>query len=119
MMREIVKDIEDYEGDAETGCKTMPVVWGIRASKAIVGGLISNTMLLLIFIFYKLHKQGFNILSAYLFLFVFIPLIGLILKLYKAQSKNDYSQLSKWLKFIMITGVLSTVVIYLSCYGFI
>ena len=119
LVREIIKDIEDFKGDYETGCRTMPIVWGIKASKAIVVGLISNTALLLVFIFYKLYKQHFSILFIYLFLFVFIPLFVLIWKLYKSQHKEDYHALSKWVKYIMLTGVLSTLLIYLTCHGFI
>ena len=29
MIREVVKDIEDMEGDAKYNCKTMPIVWGV------------------------------------------------------------------------------------------
>ncbi len=118
-VREIIKDIEDYKGDFETGCKTMPVMWGIKAAKAITAGLISNTALLLIFIFYKLYKQHFSILLVYLFACVFIPLLFLILKLYNAQQKEAYHRLSKWVKYIMLSGVLSTALIYLTCNGYI
>jgi len=119
LVREIIKDIEDYKGDYETGCRTMPIVWGVKAAKAITAGLISNILLLQLFIFYKLYKQGFSILLIYLFVFVFIPLCLLIWKLYKSQHKQEYHVLSKWVKYIMLTGVLSTIIIYLTCNGFI
>ncbi len=119
LIREIIKDIEDYKGDYETGCRTMPIVWGVKAAKAIVAGLVSNILLLQLFIFYKLYKQNFSILLIYLFVFVFIPLCLLIWKLYKSKVKQEYHVLSKWVKYIMLTGVLSTIIIYLTCYGFI
>jgi 4-hydroxybenzoate polyprenyltransferase len=119
LVREIIKDIEDLKGDYETGCRTMPIVWGVKAAKAIVAGLISNILLLQLFIFYKLYKQHFSILLIYLFVFVFVPLILLIWKLYKSQQKQEYHTLSKWVKYIMLTGVLSTIIIYLTCYGYI
>jgi len=119
LVREIIKDIEDLKGDYETGCRTMPIVWGVKAAKAIVAGLISNILLLQLFIFYKLYKQHFSILLIYLFVFVFIPLVFLIWKLYKSQQKQEYHTLSKWVKYIMLTGVLSTIIIYLTCYGYI
>jgi 4-hydroxybenzoate polyprenyltransferase len=119
LVREIIKDIEDLKGDYETGCRTMPIVWGVKAAKAIVAGLISNILLLQLFIFYKLYKQHFSILLIYLFVFVFVPLVLLIWKLYKSQQKQEYHTLSKWVKYIMLTGVLSTIIIYLTCYGYI
>ena len=33
--REIVKDVEDIEGDAEEGARTLPVVWGERRALAV------------------------------------------------------------------------------------
>jgi len=119
LVREIIKDIEDLKGDYETGCRTMPIVWGVKAAKAIVAGLISNILLLQLFIFYKLYKQHFSILLIYLFVFVFVPLVLLIWKLYKSQQKQEYHNLSIWVKYIMLTGVLSTIIIYLTCYGYI
>lgn len=119
LVREIIKDIEDLKGDYETGCRTMPIVWGVKAAKAIVAGLISNILLLQLFIFYKLYKQHFSILLIYLFVFIFVPLVLLIWKLYKSQQKQEYHTLSKWVKYIMLTGVLSTIIIYLTCYGYI
>ena len=119
LVREIIKDIEDLKGDYETGCRTMPIIWGVKAAKAIVAGLISNILLLQLFIFYKLYKQHFSVLLIYLFVFVFVPLILLIWKLYKSQQKQEYYNLSIWVKYIMLTGVLSTIIIYLTCYGYI
>jgi len=119
MSREIIKDMEDFKGDYETGCKTMPVVWGIRASKAVTTVFISNTLLLLLFIFCKLYQKDFLMLAIYLFVFVFIPAALLVWKLYRSHAKEEYHKLSLWVKFIMVTGVLSTVVIYLyfHCYN--
>lgn len=118
MTREIIKDLEDFKGDYETGCKTMPVVWGIKASKAITAGIISNTLLLLVFICFKLVQKDFIFLAVYLFVFVFLPALFLIAKLYKSHDKKEYHGLSMLAKFIMITGVLSTVVVYFLCHGF-
>lgn len=118
MTREIIKDMEDIEGDKETGCQTMPVVWGIKASKAIAVVFISNTLLLLSFIFFKLYQKEFLLLGIYLFTFVFAPTVFLIYKLYRSKEKRDFYKLSKFVKFIMVTGVLSTPVIYLYCHGY-
>lgn len=118
MAREIVKDMEDFEGDMETGCKTMPVVWGMKASKAVTTIFISNTMLLLFFIFFKLYQRDFLILALYLWAFILMPCIWLVFRLYRAQVKADFGKLSLFIKFIMVTGVLSTIVIYLYCHGY-
>ena len=33
LVREAIKDMEDMAGDEKYGCRTMPIVWGIRATK--------------------------------------------------------------------------------------
>ena len=45
--REIVKDIEDVDGDAAEGARTLPVVWGDRAATWLVLGLLVTTIALL------------------------------------------------------------------------
>lgn len=47
LIREIIKDLEDYEGDIEYGCKTMPIVLGVAPTKivlVIILGLIITTL---------------------------------------------------------------------------
>lgn len=116
--REIIKDLEDFKGDYETGCKTMPVVWGIKAAKAVTAGIISNTLLLVVYICFKLLQKDLYFLTGYLFVFVFNPCIFLVWRLYRSHEKEEYHFLSMLVKFIMITGVLSTVVVYFLCHGF-
>jgi len=33
LIREVIKDMEDMEGDRKYGCRTMPILWGVNASK--------------------------------------------------------------------------------------
>jgi len=49
LIREIVKDMEDVDGDGKTYCRTIPVVWGMKTATVIVvvllflmSGLISS-----------------------------------------------------------------------------
>ena len=37
LIREVIKDMEDIEGDRKDGCTTMPIVWGTLASKIFTG----------------------------------------------------------------------------------
>ncbi|MCR5454757.1 MAG: geranylgeranylglycerol-phosphate geranylgeranyltransferase, partial [Bacteroidales bacterium] len=53
MMREIIKDMEDIDGDMEQGCRTMPIVIGVTASKIIVCIFIVATIAGLIFSYYN------------------------------------------------------------------
>jgi integral membrane sensor domain MASE1 len=46
---------------------------------------------------------------AYCVVFIITPLIIILQKLYKAQAKKDYHQLSTLVKLVMFTGILSMI----------
>ena len=107
LIREAVKDMEDMEGDAKYGCTTMPIVWGIPASKVFVAvWMIVLAGSLAVIQFYVI-QLGWWISAAYCFIMVIIPLIFIYKKLRTAQVAADYHQLSSLVKVIMLTGILS------------
>lgn len=107
LIREVVKDMEDMEGDAKYGCTTMPIVWGVPASKVFVAvWMIVLAGSLAVIQFYVI-KSGRWISAAYCFIMVIIPLIFIYKKLRVAQVAADYHQLSSLVKVIMLTGILS------------
>jgi 4-hydroxybenzoate polyprenyltransferase len=111
--REIIKDIEDYEGDKATGCLTMPVVWGIRASKLNAFFLLVITSILLMFVVYntaRFERVLFNLHNLYIILTLVAPLILLAGYLMKAQFSSEFKTASLVLKLIMLMGL---------CYSFI
>lgn len=113
LIREVVKDIEDMEGDARYGCKTMPIVWGVPASKVFVGVwmvvLIGAIGVILI---YMLQK-GWWLYAAYCFLLIIIPLINILQQFYKAQNAGDYHKISSKIKMVMFAGILSMLLLKL------
>jgi len=103
LIREIVKDMEDMKGDARHGCKTLPIIWGIRKTKVllyIIGVLFFFTFALASFWLPKLW-----ILSAFLLAF---PLAYLFMELKKADTSKAFYRLSLICKWIMLGG-LSTI----------
>jgi len=105
MMREIVKDIEDLEGDKKEGAKTFPIIEGIKKSKflaSIWGGLLAFG---LVFFLWVLYDQGHVLPLIFGFLFVLIPILYSIFKLYKSQTINDFGRVSQFLKVIMLAGL--------------
>ncbi len=119
LLREIIKDIEDIKGDAKTGCRTIPIVSGVRTCKNI---LIFLAIVIIVFTgYFQLvmldfelfgSQYQFNLLFAYVLLTVQIPLILLINKINIAKEKIDYQVLSRLAKFIMITGIFSMFLLY-------
>lgn len=109
LVREVVKDMEDMEGDQKYGCKTMPIVWGIRATKVFVAvWLVVLIAALLILQFYVLGLGWWHS-AGYCLLFIILPLVITAQKLYKANTPSDYHRLSTLIKWVMFTGILSMV----------
>jgi 4-hydroxybenzoate polyprenyltransferase len=107
IVREVIKDIEDMEGDAAYRCRTMPILWGINASKIFAATwLIVLIASLLVIDFYVLQYRWWFIV-LYCFLLIVLPLLFVLRDLYRATSNRDYHRLSNFIKVIMITGVLS------------
>jgi 4-hydroxybenzoate polyprenyltransferase len=107
LIREVVKDMEDMEGDARYGCKTMPIVWGIPAAKVFVGvWMVVLAGAVAIIIIYMLQK-GWWISALYCLGLVIIPLIAVLNGFYKAQNSSDYHTISSRIKWVMLAGILS------------
>ncbi len=105
LTREIVKDIEDYEGDMEYGCKTLPIVLGINRAKWVVTSLAAGLMAALCYIQYvwwQLDQWNF---FFYVLIVLQIPVAYLAYRNLTAKGKKDWKFLSNFLKFIMIGGV--------------
>lgn len=103
LIREIIKDMEDLKGDNTFGCKTLPIVWGIRKTKTVIYiilGIFAITVLLL--------NQFYVGMPIYYFLIcLFIPLLILTLRLFRADRMRDFAWLSTFSKLIMLLGILS------------
>lgn len=112
LIREAIKDMEDLPGDAKYGCRTMPIVWGINATKVYTAvWLCVLTGSLLIILVYLLQ---FNWWWPVLYgLFFIISVCLLILKnLFKATSPADFHRLSNQSKLVMLTGIISLLFFY-------
>ena len=109
LVREVIKDMEDMEGDARYGCKTMPIVWGIPATKVFTAvWLIVLTGALIVIQFYAMHL-GWWWSVAYCAVTIILPLLWILQKLYKAQVAKDYHVLSNAVKLVMLAGILSMI----------
>ena len=109
LIREVIKDIEDMEGDAKYGCRTIPVVWGVPVAKVFAGVwlvvLIGTIAILQFYVF----QLGWWMSVFYSTALIIIPLIWILKKLYAAQTSIQFHQLSSAIKLVMLTGVLSMI----------
>ena len=109
LIREVIKDMEDMQGDAKYGSTTMPIVWGMQVSKVfaavwlvvIIGGVAGVQIYVI--------QSGWWLSALYSLFSIIIPLIWILRKLYAAQSPKDFHQLSNAVKLVMLTGILSMI----------
>jgi len=107
LAREIIKDLENIKGDIALGYKTIPILYGIPVSKAIIATLILVTLipsLLLITKFQVGHMRYYFIGCTFLLL-VFLVLVV------KANTKKNFVWLHNILKLIIVAGVFSILLI--------
>ncbi len=109
LIREIIKDMEDIDGDERAQCKSLPILYGIKRTKLIVIILILLTMAALTFIFWGLFSVSTVINFTNLILLSMLPFLALIYLVAKAGVKRDFHYASLFTKAIMIYGILSIV----------
>lgn len=107
LIREVIKDIEDIDGDRKYGCTTMPIVWGINASKVFVAVWIVVLIASLVILQIYVLGLGWWLSAAYCILLIVAPLIIVLRLLFKAQNAKQFHQISTIVKLIMFTGIVS------------
>lgn len=108
LVREIVKDIEDIEGDKAQGAKTLPILVGVKASKGVaIVGLI--TLVIILFNLQLFFNSFFEIELAEMLVITPINSIVFLLgfNIYRAKDKQDYHKISILCKIVMVLGILS------------
>lgn len=105
--REIIKDMEDQEGDRSMDCNTIPIRFGIRAAKAIsvsililTGGAIG----------YVIHANFYDntVVGWWNLLLIFeLPLAGLVYLTVTAEGTKDFHYASVFAKVYLLLGILS------------
>lgn len=113
LIREIVKDLEDVNGDYNSGMNTLPIALGVARTSQIVFwmSLIPIGCLL-----YYIHSYIFQLMMATLYslLFIVAPLIYFTIKMWSATTQKHFAHLSTVLKWVMFFGILSITVITLN-----
>ena len=108
LIREIVKDAEDFEGDQAFGKNTVPVVWGMKAMRQITVALIVITTALLAAT-WKFLIPGTVTLIYFLLLLVF-PLAAVMILVVKGDDSKTFHSASTLLKLIMTAGLIFMIV---------
>lgn len=107
VMRELVKDLENMKGDLVQGYSTIPVVYGEKLSKKLLFGLALLSLIPTYFLI-----THFEIGMMVWFFYAAVVLLGIfLLFLFFSKSKWQYLLLHNLLKFIIVAGIFSILLI--------
>jgi 4-hydroxybenzoate polyprenyltransferase len=111
-IREVIKDMQDIEGDKSEGMNTLAIVLGISKTSKLVFGLgIVATLTLVWYINTYLMANQLYYATLYGLIFVVGPMIFFLVKLGSAKTSKDFGFLSTVLKWVIFFGILSSAVI--------
>ena len=113
--REIIKDLEDTEGDKLMNSQNIASILSVTQSKQIVTGILTLFLFLILIVCYYFLIEITNQKSISIFVYsllLFIISLFSIFKVSKSEKKEDYSYISNLLKLIMLLGVLSIPIVY-------
>lgn len=103
LIREIIKDIEDRPGDRKHGCRTLPIVIGFRKTKQVIFVVAFSFVCSILIVTFKINNPV---------LFIYFGILGTVFmwfmwKIYYADRKDHFTQLSQIAKILMLVGTLS------------
>lgn len=112
VIREAVKDVEDMNGDARYGCRTMPIVWGVNVTRVYVAIWLVILIALLGIVQVYILQFRWWLATAYCCLLL-IQSLWLFRGLLRATSAADFGRLSSQTKWLMLAGILSMLLFYI------
>ena len=107
LMRELIKDLENLKGDLALNYNTFPTVYGERSTKALISLLIG---VIVIPAFLLINKFDVGLMRYYFYVSTLLLLVFLYL-LWWSDAKLHYLLLHNILKFILVLGVFSILLI--------
>lgn len=112
LIREIVKDMQDIEGDGCQHCRTIPIIWGVKAAQIIVIALSFATCVMIFNAADYFSELGLKITNYMLYasgvLAFFVAGNNCTLLTDKSlRTENQFRLQSMFLKTSMLLGVLS------------
>lgn len=112
LIREIVKDMEDIEGDEAQGCRTIPVVIGIKNSRILVSFLCVSLISFVTYVIYVNFYVNSVFSFGNLLTLALLPFVILFFLILQTKDKRSFRVLSGYIKFLMLFGILSMIPFY-------
>ena len=104
LIRELVKDIADLEGDKKFYITTFPVKFGVPASFNLFVILLIILIIMLVYYYFTIYTSFIYLIS--ILLFIILPLLYYVYQFSKNKNSTYCIYLSKVLKLITIFGVI-------------
>ena len=112
LIREIVKDAEDKDGDRMAGLKTLPIVLSVQMTNFVIGTLILILMSVLGWVQYQYFLAGEMKPFWYILLFIQLTLSTNLITLFSTATQADYHNLSVFMKLVILFGVMAMPLFY-------
>jgi 4-hydroxybenzoate polyprenyltransferase len=107
LIREMIKDLENIKGDLANDYKTIPILYGETVSKKIITALTIATIIP-VYVLIEIFDVGYMDMYFY---FCLIILIFFLQRLWKSNTKEQFVLLHNVLKFLIVAGVFSIILI--------
>ncbi len=122
LMRELIKDCQDFIGDYRTGIKSVPIVIGKKNTNFLISiiSMLSIVYLVLMWEAYLSKLVFFQdnmIANMYIYFVLIAPLLLLSIRSVWGIKIIKYRRLNILTKFIMFFGVLFSIIFSFAIYG--
>ena len=107
LIREMIKDLENIKGDLANDYKTIPIIYGEMVSKKIITFLTISTIIP-VYVLIEIFDVGYMDIYFYSCLLI---LIFFLQYLWKSNTKQQFILLHNVLKFLIVAGVFSIILI--------
>lgn len=106
LIREIIKDIEDINGDYNENYKTLPIVYGKRRTRNICIGLTFSLIFMLFLFISIVNALKMNMLLI-LLLAVVLLIISFLFSIWNSKTQQEFRKASNIMKTVMLLGIMS------------
>jgi len=107
LIRELIKDLENLQGDLVANYRTIPVMFGENTAKNVIMVLAFST-LTPVYLLVEIYDVGYMDIYFYTGMIV---MIFFLFRLWKAESRDEYQLLHNTLKALIVAGVFCIILI--------
>lgn len=104
LAREVVKDIEDMQGDSQLGSRTMPIVFGVPSAKSAAVSVFCILAISMVAVHVLYELSTYYLLAA--ISLTILPVVAVSILLIRSQKPAEYGVVQATLKALMPLGLI-------------